>query len=152
MYDALLSLQLSSSQPYYYIVCDGHLNACFFIRNILEASSSNLKISTVEEDEPSLTLDSVCDKRPREESEESQRSSKRSRLYTDEVHDDDIDCLALLPMTGMESGLICYQCVGTHPGCGLYDFDWRWYVSNYHNPKSQTIWSPLWLPLGCTLF
>ena len=26
----------------------------------------------------------------------------------------------------MESGLICYQCVGTHPGCGLYDFDWRW--------------------------
>merc|ERR1712183_212321 len=63
------------------------------------------KISTVEEDEPSLTLDSVCVKRPREESEESQRSSKRSRLYTDEVHDDDIDCLALLPTTGMESGL-----------------------------------------------
>ena len=29
--------------------------------------------------------------------------------------------------TGLESGLICYQCVGTHPGCGLYDFDWRWY-------------------------
>jgi hypothetical protein len=23
--------------------------------------------------------------------------------------------------------LICYQCVGTHPGCGLYDFDSRWY-------------------------
>merc|ERR1712203_289505 len=63
------------------------------------------KTSRVEEDEPSLTLDSVCDKRPREESEESQRSSKRSRLYTDEVHDDDIDCLALLPTTGMESGL-----------------------------------------------
>merc|ERR1712061_680594 len=62
-------------------------------------------ISRVEEDKPNLTLDSVCDKRPREESEESQRSSKRSRLYTDEVHDDDIDCLALLPMTGMESGL-----------------------------------------------
>lgn len=29
--------------------------------------------------------------------------------------------------TGFESGLICYQCVGTHPGCGLHDFDWRWY-------------------------
>ena len=29
--------------------------------------------------------------------------------------------------TGLEPGLICYQCVGTHPGCGLYDFDWRWY-------------------------
>ena len=27
----------------------------------------------------------------------------------------------------MEAGLICYQCVGTHPGCGLYDFDSRWY-------------------------
>merc|ERR1712045_1051422 len=62
------------------------------------------KISTVEEDEPSLALDNVCDKRPREESEESQRSSKRSRLYTDEV-DEEIDCLSLLPTTGMESGL-----------------------------------------------
>jgi len=29
--------------------------------------------------------------------------------------------------TGLEPGLICYQCVGTHPGCSLYDFDWRWY-------------------------
>ncbi len=29
--------------------------------------------------------------------------------------------------TGLEAGLICYQCVGTHPGCSLYDFDWRWY-------------------------
>jgi len=29
--------------------------------------------------------------------------------------------------TGMEQGLICYQCVSTHPGCTLYDFDWRWY-------------------------
>lgn len=29
--------------------------------------------------------------------------------------------------TGLEPGLICYQCVGTHPGCGLYDFDWKWY-------------------------
>ncbi len=27
----------------------------------------------------------------------------------------------------MEPGLICYQCVGTHPGCSLHDFDWRWY-------------------------
>lgn len=27
----------------------------------------------------------------------------------------------------MEQGLICYQCVSTHPGCSLYDFDWRWY-------------------------
>ena len=27
----------------------------------------------------------------------------------------------------MEPGLICYQCVGTHPGCGLYNFDSRWY-------------------------
>merc|ERR1712156_1037343 len=41
-------------------------------------------------------------------------------------------CLTILTQiinafkTGMESGLICYQCVGTHPGCGLYDFDWRW--------------------------
>ena len=29
--------------------------------------------------------------------------------------------------TGMEPGLICYECVGTHPGCGLTDFDSRWY-------------------------
>lgn len=29
--------------------------------------------------------------------------------------------------TGLENGLICYQCVGTHPGCSLYDMDWRWY-------------------------
>lgn len=29
--------------------------------------------------------------------------------------------------TGMESGQICYQCVGTHPGCGMYDFDGRYY-------------------------
>jgi hypothetical protein len=29
--------------------------------------------------------------------------------------------------TGLEPGLICYQCVGTHPGCGLYNFDSRWY-------------------------
>ena len=27
----------------------------------------------------------------------------------------------------MEPGLICYECVGTHPGCGLNDFDSRWY-------------------------
>ena len=27
----------------------------------------------------------------------------------------------------MEPGLICYECVGTHPGCGLTDFDSRWY-------------------------
>eukprot|EP00088_Acartia_fossae_P028880 TRINITY_DN29685_c0_g1_i2.p1 TRINITY_DN29685_c0_g1~~TRINITY_DN29685_c0_g1_i2.p1 ORF type:complete len:163 (-),score=9.24 TRINITY_DN29685_c0_g1_i2:86-574(-) len=29
--------------------------------------------------------------------------------------------------TGLEEGLICNVCVGTHPGCGLYDFDQRWY-------------------------
>jgi len=29
--------------------------------------------------------------------------------------------------TGLESGLICYQCVGTHPGCTLYNMDTRWY-------------------------
>ena len=29
--------------------------------------------------------------------------------------------------TGLEPGLLCYQCVGTHPGCGLHDFDWKWY-------------------------
>jgi len=29
--------------------------------------------------------------------------------------------------TGLEEGLICNVCVGTHPGCGLYDFDPRWY-------------------------
>jgi hypothetical protein len=46
----------------------------------------------------------ASDKRPREESEESQRSIKRSRLYTDEI-DEEIDCLSLLPTTGMESGL-----------------------------------------------
>ncbi|ROT66228.1 hypothetical protein C7M84_015767 [Penaeus vannamei] len=23
----------------------------------------------------------------------------------------------------------CYRCVGSHPGCGLYDFDWRYYWS-----------------------
>ncbi|CAB4063447.1 unnamed protein product [Lepeophtheirus salmonis] len=28
--------------------------------------------------------------------------------------------------TGLESGQICYQCVGTQPGCGLYDFDAKW--------------------------
>ncbi|CAL4123577.1 unnamed protein product, partial [Meganyctiphanes norvegica] len=26
--------------------------------------------------------------------------------------------------------LWCYQCVGSHPGCGLYDFDWRYYWSH----------------------
>ena len=50
-------------------------------------------------------LEPVTDKRPRETSEESQRSSKRSRLYTDEINDEEIDCLSLLPITGMESGL-----------------------------------------------
>ena len=29
--------------------------------------------------------------------------------------------------TGLEDGLICNQCVGTHPGCGENDFDYRWY-------------------------
>merc|ERR1719422_1267528 len=29
--------------------------------------------------------------------------------------------------TGLESGLICYQCVGTHRGCSLYNMDTRWY-------------------------
>jgi len=29
--------------------------------------------------------------------------------------------------TGLENGLICNVCVGTHPGCGEYDFDYRWY-------------------------
>jgi len=29
--------------------------------------------------------------------------------------------------TGLEDGLICIQCVGTHPGCSLYDMDYRWY-------------------------
>jgi len=29
--------------------------------------------------------------------------------------------------TGLEEGLICNVCVGTHPGCGEYDFDFRWY-------------------------
>merc|ERR1712061_841603 len=50
------------------------------------------------------SLTNVFDKRSRYESEESQRSTKRSRLYTDEI-DEDIDCLSLLPTTGMESGL-----------------------------------------------
>ncbi|XP_071551517.1 UPAR/Ly6 domain-containing protein crim [Panulirus ornatus] len=27
------------------------------------------------------------------------------------------------------SSIWCYQCVGSHPGCGLYDFDWRYYWS-----------------------
>jgi len=29
--------------------------------------------------------------------------------------------------TGLEEGLICNSCVGTHPGCGEYNFDFRWY-------------------------
>lgn len=29
--------------------------------------------------------------------------------------------------TGLEDGLICNVCVGTHPGCGEYNFDFRWY-------------------------
>ncbi|KAK3852358.1 hypothetical protein Pcinc_041054 [Petrolisthes cinctipes] len=29
------------------------------------------------------------------------------------------------------NGLWCYRCVGSHPGCGLYDFDWRYYWSHY---------------------
>jgi len=29
--------------------------------------------------------------------------------------------------TGLEEKLVCNVCVGTHPGCGLYDFDQRWY-------------------------
>ncbi|KAK7081647.1 hypothetical protein SK128_013466 [Halocaridina rubra] len=24
----------------------------------------------------------------------------------------------------------CYRCVGSHPGCGMYDFDWRYYWSH----------------------
>ena len=27
--------------------------------------------------------------------------------------------------TGLEDGLICNVCVGTHPGCGENDFDYR---------------------------
>ncbi|KAG0725838.1 hypothetical protein GWK47_037819 [Chionoecetes opilio] len=27
--------------------------------------------------------------------------------------------------------LWCYQCVSSHPGCGLYDFDWRYHWSHY---------------------
>jgi len=29
--------------------------------------------------------------------------------------------------TGLEDGLICNVCVGTHPGCGETGFDFRWY-------------------------
>jgi len=29
--------------------------------------------------------------------------------------------------TGLEDGLICNVCVGTHPGCGEVGFDFRWY-------------------------
>jgi hypothetical protein len=29
--------------------------------------------------------------------------------------------------TGLEDGLICNVCVGTHPGCGETGFDYRWY-------------------------
>ncbi|XP_042226794.1 uncharacterized protein LOC121869502 [Homarus americanus] len=28
------------------------------------------------------------------------------------------------------SSIWCYRCVGSHPGCGLYDFDWRYYWSH----------------------
>merc|ERR1712083_88329 len=60
--------------------------------------------SKTDQHEPLPSLGISSDKRPREESEESQRSTKRSRLYTDEI-DEEIDCLSLLPTTGMESGL-----------------------------------------------
>ena len=54
--------------------------------------------------------------------------------------------------TGLESGLICYQCVGTHPGCTLYNMDTRWYwgkicprkddrcVKVKYFVRSQNIW------------
>ncbi|KAA0183366.1 hypothetical protein HAZT_HAZT007725 [Hyalella azteca] len=28
------------------------------------------------------------------------------------------------------SAIWCYQCVGSHPGCGMEDFDWRFYWSS----------------------
>ena len=31
-------------------------------------------------------------------------------------------------LPGLEDGLICNVCVGTHPGCGLYDFDYRYFT------------------------
>jgi len=34
---------------------------------------------------------------------------------------------ALSFKTGLEDGLICNVCVGTHPGCGETGFDYRWY-------------------------
>ena len=40
--------------------------------------------------------------------------------------------------TGLEDGLICNVCVGTHPGCGENDFDYRWYWGKLcprHNDK-----------------
>jgi len=35
--------------------------------------------------------------------------------------------IAVAFKTGLEDGLICNVCVGTHPGCGETGFDYRWY-------------------------
>ncbi|XP_042871536.1 uncharacterized protein LOC122252912 [Penaeus japonicus] len=39
--------------------------------------------------------------------------------------------ILLVLSTLLKDGLSiwCYRCVGSHPGCGLYDFDWRYYWS-----------------------
>ena len=26
--------------------------------------------------------------------------------------------------TGLERGLICNQCIGTHPGCSIFNYNW----------------------------
>ncbi|XP_023349751.1 uncharacterized protein LOC111718406 [Eurytemora carolleeae] len=30
--------------------------------------------------------------------------------------------------TGLERGLICNQCIGTHPGCSIFNYNWHWGV------------------------
>ncbi|XP_066975702.1 UPAR/Ly6 domain-containing protein crim [Macrobrachium rosenbergii] len=36
--------------------------------------------------------------------------------------------------------LWCYRCVGSHPGCGMYDFDWRYYWSyNCPDPGDKCV-------------
>lgn len=48
--------------------------------------------------------------------------------------------LVFAPLISLVSSLWCYQCVSSHPGCGLYDFDWRYYWSHYcHDANNKCV-------------
>ncbi|KAF2349678.1 hypothetical protein FHG87_019565 [Trinorchestia longiramus] len=48
--------------------------------------------------------------------------------------------LLLAHTTKLASALWCYQCVSSHPGCGLEGFDWRFYwSSSCHDPNDVCV-------------